>query len=390
MRLALAVVLLATWLAAPAGVPAQEPEPSLETIEEAIAAVSTERRRAGTDTRRQLLTARLADLEILRARKLVEAGRNDDAVDAYETALSLAVGHRVASVELAWLSILADEDERARRVVETALIAAPDDPHLVELAGELAYRAHRLRRAEGHYARAVELRPGEPRLAARLDKIRREIASEADFTRADSGHFTVRFDGDRDDALGRMLLDPLENAWNDLVTELDVLPRQPITVILYTREEFRETTRMGGEVAGLYDGKIRLPVGGLDRVTPGLERVVRHELVHALLHVKGRGQAPRWLHEGLAQRYEPRNPDPAHRAVLAESGGSSPSLDPFSYPRSLSFVAFLEDRTSPGRLLWLVDLLAEGRPENQAFLEAYGEGRQELIDAWGQWLTRHR
>jgi tetratricopeptide (TPR) repeat protein len=385
-------LLLLALLLAP-GVPALAADDGPATLEELDAAVEqlrVERRRAGTDTLAERLDHRLADVHVLRARRLGEQGRSAEAVDAYERALQRVPAHRVAALELGWLSIREDRDERARRVALDAAMAHPDDPHLEALLGELDYREDRLRRAAARYRRAVELAPGETPYANRLEKIERELAAESGYDRADSGHFTIRFDGEQDDELARMLLDPLEDAWDELGAELDALPRQPITVVLYTREAFHDTTRAHRRVAGLYDGKIRLPAGGLDRVTEPLERVIRHELVHALIHVKGRGRVPRWLHEGLAQRFEPRPLAPARQAARGQMEGGRAALEPFSYQKSLAFVAFLEEEYSLGRVMWLVELLAEARSEHDAFLEAFGADREELVDAWGRWLRRDR
>jgi tetratricopeptide (TPR) repeat protein len=390
-RLAALALLLPLLQPAAAEEPPQpQPQASLEELSSAIERLEVERRRAGADAVADRLDRRLADLHVLLARKLTDAGRHREAVDAYERALALVSGHRIAAIELGWLSIRADEDERARRVALDAAMRHPDDAQVEALLGELAYRADRLRRAAAHYRRAAELTPQEAAFAERLTKIERELKTESGYDRADSGHFTLRFDGEQDEQLADLLLDPLEDAWDELGSELDVLPRQPITVVLYTREAFHDTTRAHPRVAGLYDGKIRLPAGGLRRVTPSLERVVRHELVHALLHVKGRGRVPRWLHEGLAQRLEPRPVDPALQALRAQASGETPALEPFSYPKALAFVAFLEEEYSRGRVLWLVELLAESRSEHDAFLEAFGADRQELVDAWGRWLNQPR
>jgi hypothetical protein len=364
--------------------------PGIEELSGTIERLRTERRRAGSRALSERLDRRLADLHVLRAREFTDAGRHREAVDDYERALAVVPGHRIAAIELGWLSIRADEDERARRVALDAAMLHPDDAQVEALIGELDYRADRLRRAASRYRRAVELAPGEPAFAERLAKIEREIGAEGDFDRADSGHFTVRFDGDRDERLAGMLLEPLEDARDELGSELDVFPRQPITVVLYTREAFHDTTRAHSRVAGLYDGKIRVPAGGLRAVTPGLVRVLRHELAHALVHVKGRGRVPRWLHEGLAQRLEPRPVEPALRALRGEAARGELALEPFSYPKALAFVAFLEREYSRGRLLWMIELLAESHSEHDAFLEAFGADRQELVGAWGRWLTQSR
>jgi hypothetical protein len=126
------------------------------------------------------------------------------------------------------------------------------------------------------------------------------------------------------------------------------------------------------------------------QVSPALVRVVRHELTHALLHARGRGAVPRWLHEGIAQLMEPRDPARARDAVLHDAKGAAVDLEPFSYPKSLSFVAWLDQQYSRSRLLWLVDELAAGHAEPDAMTAAFGVPREELLEGWRQWLARSK
>ena len=117
--------------------------------------------------------------------------------------------------------------------------------------------------------------------------------------------------------------------------------------------------------------------------------MTRHELVHALLHVKGRGQVPRWLHEGLAQLLEPSSAEGIDPAIgLSFRRGATPSLEPFTYPTALSFVSYLESEYGRARVLWLVSLLADGRRENDAFREAFGSPREEIVAEWGRSLKK--
>ncbi len=343
-------------------------QPTLEQVEERIERFETALRREGRESSRRRIEEALADLHVLRARHKRSRGDEDGAAYDYERAVELEPLHRLARIELAWLELSRDDVDRAALLAETGLSAEPDDPHLLEVRGEVLYRRNRLLDARDAFRRALTNHPKAARIEERLAKLSREFEAERDFRRADSSHFSLRYDGERDDRLGRSLLDALELAYGDLTRELDAYPREPVTVIVYTRREFSETTRLGPEVAGLFDGKIRLPVGGLDTVDASARRVLRHELVHALLHVRGRGRVPRWLHEGLAQLLEPRDPASIARAMeLAASRGTPIALEPFSYPSALSFTAFLDERYSRSRILWLVAELAEGRSEDDAF-----------------------
>lgn len=291
-------------------------------------------------------------------------------------------------VELGWLHLDSGEPELARSRAETALTANPDDPQALMLRGEVLYRDNRLEDALGDFTRAAERRPDDAVLKAKVERVTRELAAERNYRRADSSHFVLRFDGERDQVVGDLLLDLLENQLGELTREIDSPVLPPISVILYTKQEFHDTTGAAENVVGLYDGKVRLPVGGVQRVTPALVRVVRHELTHAILTARSRGAAPRWLQEGLAQLLEPRDPARVRADLVAERRqGGTLDVEPMTYPKALSFVSFLDSRSSRSRLLWFIDLLAEKTPEDEAFERAFGASRRDLIEAWGQWLA---
>ena len=392
MRLPGVVLLLCLLAAGP--VPAGEPvhAPSAAELDASIERLERERDRAGTDALRERIERGLADLLVLRAR-LADREEGDPlrAEQLYERALALRPGHLAARVELAWLEVREDRLERALDLALTGLAARPDDPWLLEVAGEVYYRRNRLADAVEALAAAARRRPDDAGIRRRLEKARRDLEAERDYRRADSQHFVLRFDGGRDERIGDLLLDELERDYDELADELDAWILEPVTVILYTRRQFHETTGTDARVCGLFDGKIRLPVGGIARITPAVRRVARHELVHALLHAKGRGHVPRWLHEGLAQLLEPRDPGTVDRALaLAARRGRPPRLEPFSYPAALSFTAFLDREASRHRILWFVDLLAGGRPEPQAFLEAFGWTREEAERRWQRSLVDPR
>jgi hypothetical protein len=79
-----------------------------------------------------------------------------------------------------------------------------------------------------------------------------------------------------------------------------------ITVVLYTEQQFRDTTRSPSWAAAAYDGRIRVPMRGALQQAPGeLERVLTHELTHAMIRAIAPRGVPTWLNEGLAVMFEP-------------------------------------------------------------------------------------
>ena len=104
-----------------------------------------------------------------------------------------------------------------------------------------------------------------------------------------------------------------EAAYARLEGQLGYRPRAPVTVVLYGEQEFRDVTRVHAGADGVFDGKIRLPIGATPPPGAALERLIVHEYAHAAIHDLSRGRAPRWLHEGLAQPLEGTTADAALR-----------------------------------------------------------------------------
>ncbi len=143
---------------------------------------------------------------------------------------------------------------------------------------------------------------------AALEKVRREEKVEGGFEEGLSNHFRLKWDGGGEDpALGATVLSLLEDAWNTVGYDIGRYPEGEVPVVVYGEREFRGAVGAHGWVAGLYDGKIRIPVRGLASADPAsLRAVVTHEFTHALLHAAGGGRVPIWFQEGLAQKQEGR------------------------------------------------------------------------------------
>jgi len=139
--------------------------------------------------------------------------------------------------------------------------------------------------------------------------------ADGEFARRDSFHFTLYQDVDIDESAGlygsrkfeQDLLRELEAAFDRLDQILDLRPGKKLVVYVWDPalfdREYRHLFRF--PAAGFYGGAIH--IRGDVRITPGLVRVLHHELVHAAFD----GEAPRlvlpaWLNEGVAEWFEAR------------------------------------------------------------------------------------
>jgi tetratricopeptide (TPR) repeat protein len=314
----------------------------------------------------------------------------DDALAQFKAALDLDREDARAQLGQAATYFATGQDLYARSILERALATHSDDTRLLTLLGDVYNSQERPEDALEVWEKAQSLHPDDS-VTRRIETLRRQHAVDQSYRRSDAAHFTLKYDGDRaGPELEAEILDYLENRFPDLVTRFDYYPIQPIVVIVYPARQFYQATLADANVAGLFDGKIRVPSGGLRSLNDEARKVLLHELAHAFIAGKSRRTAPRWLHEGIAQLIEGKTTSPAAQRDLAaefsaavppESWGST-----FSYPSSLSFVEYLDRREGFFRLVKILDSMAAGIGMEEAFLDVTRYTLEELRRSWGESL----
>ncbi len=284
-------------------------------------------------------------------------------------------------------------DGVAMSIVLDGLARYPEHAELRELLGDLRDREDRIEDALREWNDAFQKKPSD-RLREKILRAQRELQAGADYDQAATVHFNLRYDGDVDQYLAQQVMNYLEEQYWILSDRFRHAPPQPITVQLYPTKEFREVTRSPDWVGGLYDGKIRVPLGGLSRLDSRAQAVLVHELTHAVVHSKTRGDCPRWLQEGLAQRADGHRTTPAEtrevHEILGRGSVENWETAGFSYPAALSLVGYLESERGEGGLIWLLDALGEGVGIEKALQRTYGRSYAELCRAWADEVLRGR
>jgi peptidase MA superfamily protein len=183
--------------------------------------------------------------------------------------------------------------------------------------------------------------------------------------------FRVLYEGTTQQALGDRVSRVLESAYWTVGKTLNSYPAETLTVILYTDRQFQDITRSPAWAGGGYDGRIRLAVGGALKTPASLDRVVVHELVHAIVANVAPRNIPGWLHEGLASYLE-SNDHAWSRAVIRRSGSVYPLedlTDGFGgLDRDSALVAYAESEIAAEVLCTLAG------PNLGAFLQMIGSG----------------
>ena len=249
----------------------------------------------------------------------LKEGRHQDAAEAFARAIDAEPRDPSLHLGAGMAAFLLGETTTARHSLERALALAPSLTSASLLLADILYRTSDLEAALRVLEAAAAYAPSDAALAARVEKLRTETAAHGSFFAAQGNRFTVLFEGPADEALASRAIEILESAYWRIATALSTYPEQTITVVLYTQEQFRDITRAPQWAAAAYDGRIRIPARGATASSREFERVLVHELTHALVQGVAPRGIPIWLHEGLAVVFEPEGAGWAEAQLARET-----------------------------------------------------------------------
>jgi tetratricopeptide (TPR) repeat protein len=280
---------------------------------------------------------------------------------------------------------------------QRAVHLAPDSPDTQAVLGYAQFAADHNREAIRAWKRSLELRP-DARVQKYLEKAEREEHAEADFSQHESSHFVLRYEGkETSESFRRELISVLDFDYEDLVRQLGVEPRSAIPVVLYTETAFFDVTQSPDWVSAMNDGKLRIPVSGVESVTPNLARVLKHELAHSFINQLSVGRCPQWLNEGIAQLLEPKTLSSRGSTLsrifrdhddvpfnMLESGFMrlTPQQAVLAYEESLAVVEYINGTYGISDLQRILQRLGEGNSTETALRSTihtdYGRLRDEV------------
>ena len=203
-----------------------------------------------------------------------------------------------------YAAYLQGRDEEARDLLKRAIDIEPRLLQAAMLLGEIASRIGDLDLAIKTYEHVLALAPANTAVRARLDSWRSEARVQNRFEAYKDDRFTIMFDGPAQQPLAARATTTLGAAFWRISATLGSTPASPITVIFYTQQQFRDITGAPEWAAGGFDGQIRLPLAGAATNLADFDRVLIHELTHAMVQKIAARNVPAWLHEGLALHFE--------------------------------------------------------------------------------------
>ena len=231
-------------------------------------------------------------------------------IKAFKKAASLNAKNPVVQLNLAHAYWELRDPAMTQDFLEQLVALAPNEPFPHLALANLFQERDQLGEAARHLDQATARAGQDPAVQSYLRtvtaKVRGTEKSEARLTSRDSEHFTVKFDGEADQATWSAVLEILEEAYREIGQKFGHFPSKTIVVVLHAKSTFQSATGSPMWADGLFDpvlGRIQVPAQDALADRAWLTRVLRHEFVHALLHdqLGPAGSAiPTWLNEGLA------------------------------------------------------------------------------------------
>ncbi len=337
------------------------------------------------------------------ARHEFEAGKYHEARRDFESALHYDQQNPAVLNYYAALLVRTGNARDALAYAEHATRLAPDSADAFAVLGYAQYAADRARDAIQSWQHSLVLRP-DASIQQHLARAQREAAAESGYAERETGHFLLRYEGgESSESFRSQILSTLESEFRDLASQFGAEPRSSIQVVLYNNQNFFDVTQAPSWTGALNDGKLRIPLQGLNAVTPELSRILKHELAHSFVNQLSMGRCPHWLNEGIAQALEPKSLG-SHGARLAElfklnreiplnqlEGGFSSFSGmeaALAYDESLATVQYLMNMYEMSDLLRILEKLGHGESAEAALRSTIHSDYRQLQGDVGTYLVR--
>jgi tetratricopeptide (TPR) repeat protein len=313
----------------------------------------------------------------------------------YESALRFQPDNSTLLIYYAATLMRTGHASEALTYAQHAASVAPESPDAMGMLGFVQFASDHTPDAIRSWKKSLALRP-DATVSQYLARAERESSAESAFSQRESSHFNLHFEGkDTSETFRRDLLATLDSEYDDLVRDLGYSPHNNIAVTLYTQQTFFDVTRAPSWTGALNDGKLRIPVSGVQSVTPDLARILKHELTHSFVSQMSGNRCPTWLNEGVAQIEEGKSSGSNGRllAQMFAYGNEIPfnilegSFMSFSAPEatvaygeSLAATEYIRDAYGMSEITRILELLSQGSSTEAALRTTVHSDYRQLRD----------
>ena len=290
--------------------------------------------------------------------------------------------------------------EAKRVLIELAAspaLARRRDAYALEALGEMLSSFDEHRAAIRMIERARNIRPS-PYQEVRITQIAMDEKLAKDYSTHKSEHFEIHYPQELRSGLAVRLAHVLESELKRLQSWIPVANFQPVVVNVVWWQDFRSIYTGSEDILGFYNGKITLPLAGIADFVPEIVAVVTHELAHAMIAQATNDQAPRWFHEGMAQRvsmveyhanaFNMYEDDKLFAISVLDPvlrSSRDPAMMGAAYIVSQTLIRFIEERYGREGIQRLLAAYAAGEPPVTAVTTLAGRDLGEFNTAFRAW-----
>jgi hypothetical protein len=243
-----------------------------------------------------------------------------------------------------------------------------------------------------------------PRIARRITQVGLRRTLDLATETAHTAHFEIHSMPDVPTDIPARIGTQLESELQRLMARFRLGSFRTVRVNVLKWSDFRWQVTGSRYIVGFYDGDLTIPWGTLGFGLSS-ESVATHELTHAVIAQMTNDNAPRWFHEGVAQRMERIE---RHENVFDTSGEEKKTLcalallEPMlnssgdiseidsAYVQSQTFVRFLEQRYGEQSLNKLMAAYKAGTSDEHALKALTGKTIPDLDRDFRAWGAKNR
>ena len=313
----------------------------------------------------------------------------------FESALRFKPDNSTLLIYYAATLLRTGQTAEALSNAQHAVSVDPNSPDALAMLGFAQFASDHTPDAIRSWKKSLALRP-DATISEYLGRAERESNAESEFSQRESSHFNLHFEGkETSETFRRDLLSTLESEYDDLVSDLGYSPRDNIVVTLYTQQAFFDVTRAPSWTGAINDGKLRIPISGVQSITPELARVLKHELTHSFIAQMSSNRCPTWLNEGIAQIEEGKSSAAnGHQLATLFAGGNEIPINMLegsfmsfsapeataAYAESLAAAEYIRDVYGMSEIARILELLAQGSSTEAALRATVHADYRQLRD----------
>lgn len=290
--------------------------------------------------------------------------------------------------------------QRSKLMAKRALAFDKNNAEAHVLVGRIEYDNQKLLQAKRALQAAKRINPRMDGIDGLLAKVEREMKVEKKFKKSSNSFFEVRYQNSVDAETANGLKLAMETARDVVGRDFTYRPKHKLVLLVYSSKSFSNLNLGPHWAAGLYDGKIRLPLDGKSNLKQAVCTLF-HEYTHAIIHDLSKGNCPKWLNEGLADvqgsKVDPRGTWALEAAWrqgnllalgdLSAAFQSSHDLTvDLAYQQSYSVARFMTETYGYKRVRRLIDDTGQEVPMELALRRRCGVSTEQLEAAWKDWV----